>query len=55
MLPASRGTSPVESSHSGATEVFDIDDSDDDIQEVVKPMESAEAQLGTLMHCTLLT
>ena len=59
MLSGSRGTSPVDSNHSGNTEAYEVTDSeagdakttyevtdseDDDVQEV--PAESAEAQLS---------
>jgi hypothetical protein len=56
MLSVSRGTSPVDSTHTGDTEVVDTevvyeveDSDDDDLVEV--PAESAEAQLSTQRPC----
>jgi hypothetical protein len=48
MLPASRGTSPIASSHTGDTEVaFEVLDSDDDSVTFEEP-ENEVAELGKL-------
>ena len=48
MLPGSRATSLVNSTHSGDTKVYEVSDSeDDDVADVMEvPAESAEAQLS---------
>jgi hypothetical protein len=47
-LTVSRGTSPVDSTHSGNTVVYEVEDSDDDIDDDIAevPAESAEAELS---------
>jgi hypothetical protein len=51
MLPASHGTSPITSSHTGDTEVaFEVLDSDDDLETFEEP-EDEVAELDKLKGC----
>jgi hypothetical protein len=62
-LTSSRGTSPVNSVHSGGTLVYEVEDSDDDGEAregsdssiIEEPTESAEAELSTWRPCVRIS